>query len=54
MYETLPAMPSRELARLCAVALVMLMPGSFLVLPLLWLGRRFARRAVHRHPQLLS
>ena len=50
MFEVFTSMQLRELAKLCAVSLAMLMPGSFLVLPLLWLGRRFARRAEGRQP----
>lgn len=39
----------RELARWSAYTLVLLAPGSFIVLPVLWLVRRFAVQA-SRHP----
>jgi len=32
-----------QIAKWCAYALVLLLPGSFVVLALLWLYRRYAR-----------
>jgi hypothetical protein len=41
-----PIAPSpRELWKWCAYALILLAPGSFVVLPLLWLARQFGNRA---------
>jgi len=36
-----PALPSKaQLGRWCACALLLLLPGSFLALPVVWLVRR--------------
>jgi hypothetical protein len=39
MYNRLIAASPRELGKWCAYALIMLAPGSFVVLPVLWLVR---------------
>ncbi len=39
------AIPPREMAKVCAYGLVLLLPGSFVVLPLLWLSRRWMSRS---------
>ena len=38
----LTALSSRDLAKYCAFALVLLAPGSFVVLPVLWAARFLA------------
>jgi hypothetical protein len=43
LYSTKAVSP-REMAKVCAYGLVLLLPGSFVVLPLLWLGRRWTSR----------
>lgn len=40
MFRPLIATSPRERAKWCAYALVLLAPGSFVVLPVLWLVRR--------------
>jgi len=42
----------RALAKWCACALVLLLPGSFVVLPLLWLYRRCA--LLSARPEMLQ
>jgi hypothetical protein len=37
--------PPRELTKWCAYAVLLLVPGSFLVLPMLWLVRLFGAQA---------
>ncbi len=44
-YST-KAIPPREMAKVCAYGLALLLPGSFVVLPLLWLSRRWMSRTV--------
>jgi len=44
MLDPLRAAPSREIGKWCVYALVLLAPGSFVVLPLLWLARYRASR----------
>jgi hypothetical protein len=44
LYST-KAIPPREMAKVCAYGLVLLLPGSFVVLPLLWLSRRWMSRS---------
>jgi|SoiMethySBSTD1v2_1073268.scaffolds.fasta_scaffold21989_2 hypothetical protein len=44
MIRQLIAAVPPEVARWCAYALVLLAPGSFIVLPLLWLARQMHRR----------
>jgi hypothetical protein len=44
MFNATKAIPPREMAKWCAYTLVLLAPGSFVVLPLLWLGRRWVSR----------
>jgi hypothetical protein len=41
MFRPLIVTSPRELTKWCAYALVLLAPGSFVVLPVLWLVRRF-------------
>ena len=36
--------PPREIAKWCSYAIVLLAPGSFVVLPLLWLARHWPAR----------
>ena len=36
-----PPLPSAQLGKWCACALLLLAPGSFLVLPILWIVRRW-------------
>ena len=45
MFTAYKAMPPRERARWLAYALALLAPGSFVVLPLLLLGRLWKRKA---------
>lgn len=44
MRTTFRTIPPREAAKWCAYALVLLAPGSFVVLPLLWLSRQWVLR----------
>ena len=44
MFRPLTPPFPRELAKWCAYALLLLAPGSFFVLPLLWLVRRMPLR----------
>jgi hypothetical protein len=45
MLDTLSAASSREIGKWCVYALVLLAPGSFVLLPLLWFARhRVSRR----------
>jgi hypothetical protein len=48
MIRRLIAATPRELVKCCAYALILLTPGSFVVLPLLWLIRQFGVRTVPR------
>jgi len=41
MFRTRTASRPREIAKWCVYALVLLAPGSFVVLPVLWLIRAF-------------
>jgi hypothetical protein len=41
MFRTVTAPSPRELTKWCVYALVLLAPGSFVVLPVLWLVRRW-------------
>ncbi len=41
MFRPLIAPSPRELTKWCAYALVLLTPGSFVILPVLWLVRRW-------------
>ena len=45
MFTSAKAIPASELAKWCACAVVLLAPGSFVVLPLVWLSRRWLSRA---------
>jgi uncharacterized membrane protein len=42
MFRPLPALTPTGLGKWCAYALVLLAPGSFIALPVLWLVRHFA------------
>ena len=44
MFTKLKSVPQREIAKWCAYGLALLAPGSFIVLPLLLLGRTWMRR----------
>ena len=39
MFNAIMVRPPRDLVKWCVGGLLLLMPGSFVVLPLLWLGR---------------
>jgi hypothetical protein len=39
MFDAITARPPRDLVKWCTGGLLLLMPGSFVVLPLWWLGR---------------
>jgi hypothetical protein len=41
MFRQLTAPSPREIGKYCAYALILLAPGSFVVLPVLWLVRQF-------------
>jgi hypothetical protein len=43
MFRALTPSSPRELTKWCAYAAVLLLPGSFIVLPAVWLIRRFTR-----------
>ena len=45
MFPRLTAPSPRELWKYCAYALILLAPGSFVVLPVLWLVRQFGIQA---------
>ena len=45
MLELAKTAQARGIAKWCACALILLAPGSFVVLPLLWLARHWAARA---------
>lgn len=45
MFRSLPPLSARELGKWCGYALVLLLPGSFVVLPVLWLVRLDGVRA---------
>jgi hypothetical protein len=45
VFQTLMAMPPREIARWCGYAFLLLAPGSFVILPVLWLARHVALKA---------
>ena len=42
MFRALTAVPQSELTKWCAYAVALLLPGSLIVLPALWLVRRFS------------
>ena len=44
MFELAKAAQARGIAKWCACALILLAPGSFVVLPLLWLARYWTQR----------
>jgi hypothetical protein len=44
MFNAFTMRPPRDWVTWCACALLVLMPGSFVVLPLVWVGRRVASR----------
>ena len=46
MFNAFTVPPQREWMKWCAFALVLIAPGSFVVLPLLWLWRLLAMRTM--------
>ena len=44
MSKKARTIPPREMAKWCTYGIVLLAPGSFVVLPLLWLARHWASR----------
>jgi len=50
MLKSSRSTPPREIARWGVYALLLLAPGSFVVLPLLWLARTWASRATRPAP----
>src|SRR4029077_5171388 len=38
--------PARDMAKWCACALILLAPGSFVIVPLLWLARQWTARGM--------
>jgi hypothetical protein len=50
MIRNLIAAVPPEVARWCALALVLLAPGSFIVMPIWWLARQVRRWAAIRQP----
>jgi hypothetical protein len=44
MFATFKATEANELLKWCGFVLALLAPGSFVVLPLVWLGRCWLRR----------
>jgi hypothetical protein len=49
MFNRLIASLPRDLGKWCGCALVLLAPGSFVILPLLWLIRQFGVHTARRH-----
>jgi hypothetical protein len=45
MFRRVIASPPRSLSRWCGYALILLTPGSFIVLPLFWLLKVFGFQA---------
>jgi hypothetical protein len=45
MFRRSLGLSPRELGKYCAYALILLAPGSFVVLPVLWLVRQFCIQA---------
>lgn len=45
MFRRTIALSPREFGKYCAYALILLAPGSFVVLPLIWLVRQFGIQA---------
>ena len=41
---------TRAIAKWCACALILLAPGSFVIVPLVWLARRWATRGAAPAP----
>lgn len=46
MFSALSATAPREWAKWCVCAVLLLAPGSFIVLPMLWIGRQLAARVL--------
>jgi hypothetical protein len=52
MFRRLIASSPRELGKYCAYALILLAPGSFVVLPVFWLVRLFGVQASRQGREL--
>ena len=48
MFRSIKSAPASEWAKWCACALILLAPGSFVIVPLAWLARQWAARGLAR------
>ena len=44
MFRAIKSAPAGEWAKWCGCILILLAPGSFVILPVLWLARQWAAR----------
>jgi hypothetical protein len=48
VLRAIKSAPAGEWAKWCAFALILLTPGSFVIVPVVWLARQWAARGMAR------